>query len=214
MVHKLKLLFETTARGEDGGALTISRNFSASLHPKAALCDFIGKWRGRPVADGETIDFAKLIGANATLVISHQTNKSGGTYAQIDAVSKPTQGLRASGGYDPVAMRRRLAEWIAKQGLAGGQQAPVNSNQSPVISNQTGGTLSPALCPQAGAGEAVRQPWPQDRLFPGLPAATAGAVPLAAGPPVVGPAPATAMPTPAVAAVADPAALGDDDVPF
>jgi ring-1,2-phenylacetyl-CoA epoxidase subunit PaaE len=54
---------------------------------KAKLAEFLGKWRGRPVVPGESIDLSKLIGANCTLVVSHQQNMVGRTYASIDAVS-------------------------------------------------------------------------------------------------------------------------------
>jgi len=64
---------------------------------------------------GETIDLQKLIGACCTLVISHQQNLAGKTYASIDAVAKPTRKVTPSGTYDPAAARQRYAEWKAKQ---------------------------------------------------------------------------------------------------
>lgn len=118
MVNKVRLVFESEQPTEDGRRCTISKNFTASLHPKAKLAEFLGKWRGRPVLPGEIIDLGKLLGACCTLVISHQQNLVGKTYASIDAVSKPVKRLAASGGYDPAAARQRLAEWKAKQGNA------------------------------------------------------------------------------------------------
>lgn len=115
MVNKLRLVFESEQKLPDGRNFTITKNFTASLHPKARLAEFLGRWRGRPVAPGETIDLGKLIGACCTLVISHQANTPGQTYACIDAVSKPTKALKASGYYDPAAARQRIADWKAKQ---------------------------------------------------------------------------------------------------
>jgi hypothetical protein len=115
MVNKLRLVFETEQKLEDGRNCTISKNFTASLHPKAKLAEFLGKWRGRPVVPGETIDLGKLIGACCTIVVSHQQNQQGRTYAGIDAVSKPTKRLVPSGHYDPIATRQRIEEWKAKQ---------------------------------------------------------------------------------------------------
>lgn len=115
IVPKLKLVFESEQKTDDGRNCTISKNFTASLHPKARLAEFLGKWRGRPVLPGESIDLGKLIGVCCTLVISHQQNFAGKTYANIDAISKPTKKLNASGGYDPAASRQRIAEWKAKQ---------------------------------------------------------------------------------------------------
>lgn len=114
MVNKVKLVFESEARTEDGTPCTVSKNFTASLHPKAKLAEFLGKWRGRPVTPGETIDLAKLIGASCTLVISHQQNMAGKTYASIDAVSKPTRKVTPSGRYDAAAARQRYAEWCLR----------------------------------------------------------------------------------------------------
>ena len=116
---KLKITFESEAKTDDGKPCTVSKNFTASLHPKAKLSEFLGKWRGRPVAPGETIGLDKLIGASCTLVISHQKNMVGKTYAAIDAVSKPTKKVTPSGTYDPAAARQRYADWKAKQGPSG-----------------------------------------------------------------------------------------------
>ncbi len=120
LVNKVRLFFETEQKNEEGKNCVISKTFTASLHPKAKLAEFLGKWRGRPVVPGESIDLAKLVGANCTLVISHQQNMVGRTYASIDAVSKPTKRLVASGSYDPALARQRIAEWKAKQVESGG----------------------------------------------------------------------------------------------
>jgi len=112
---KVKLAFESEAKTEDGKPCMVSKNFTASLHPKAKLAAFLGKWRGRPVVPGESIDLQKLVGASCTLVISHQKNLAGKTYASIDAVSKPTRKVTPSGTYDPAAARQRYADWKAKQ---------------------------------------------------------------------------------------------------
>ena len=86
----------------------------------------------------------KLIGASCTLVISHQQNMVGKTYAAIDAVSKPTKKVTPSGTYDPAAAAQRYADWKAKQGQSGNREsakaetsaptapaAPVKNNAAP-----------------------------------------------------------------------------------
>ena len=98
LVNKVRLVFETEEKNGDGKNCTLSKSFTASLNSKAKLAEFLGKWRGRPIVPGETIDLGKLIGACCTLVISHQQNMVGRTYASIDAVSKPTRKVTASGG--------------------------------------------------------------------------------------------------------------------
>ena len=105
----------------------MTKTFTASVHPKAKLADFLGKWRGRAVVPGESIDLAKLIGACCTLVISHQQNMVGRTYASIDAVSKPTKKVVPSGHYDPALARQRIAEWSLRT-ATGAKEATANPN--------------------------------------------------------------------------------------
>ena len=142
MVNKVKLTFESEAKTDDGKPCTVTKSFSASLHPKSNLSAFIGKWRGRPVQPGESIDLQKLIGACCTLVISHQQNQSGKTYAAIDAVSKPTKKVTPSGQYDPAAARQRYADWCLRQA----KPAPT--------------AAAPVAAPQANAPAPVKQAVP------------------------------------------------------
>ena len=114
MVNKVKITFESEAKTEDGKPCSVAKSFTASLYPKSTLSTFLSKWRGRPVAPGETIGLDKLIGACCTLVISHQKSLSGKTYASIDAVSKPTRRVAPSGQYDPAAARKRYEEWCLR----------------------------------------------------------------------------------------------------
>ena len=159
MVNKVKLVFETGTRGEDGTVLTVSKTFTASLGPTAKLAEFLGKWRGRPVVLGEKVDLEKVMGASCTLVISHQRNLVGKIYASIDAVSKPTRAVAPSGTYDGVAMRKRLAEWKAKQVAGGSSQLSVISSQPPVGSGQASGAARPpqSIAPAAQAAGGGRQ---------------------------------------------------------
>ncbi len=148
MVNKVKITFESEALTDDGKRCSVSKNFTASLHPKAKLAEFLGKWRGRPVMPGESIDLQKLIGANCTLVISHQQNLSGKTYASIDAVSKPTKKVAPSGQYDPAAARQRYADWKAKQAAAPAAPAPVAAPRATVPSKSAAAPAAPAPQPE------------------------------------------------------------------
>ena len=160
IVNKVKLVFESEQTTDDGKRCSVSKNFTASLHPKAKLADFLGKWRGRPVMPGETIDLNKLIGASCTLVISHQQNLSGKTYASIDAVSKPTKKVAPSGTYDPAATRQRYAEWCLRTATmkqAGGQAAaPSRPSSGPAKA----GPPSPASASEGQSKSAAAQAAP------------------------------------------------------
>ena len=136
MVNKVKVVFETEMKTTDGSDSTVAKSFTASLHPKSNLAGFLSKWRGRPVAPGESIELQKLIGACCTLVISHQKSLSGKTYASIDAVSKPTKKVTPSGAYDPAAARKRYADWKAKQSAAPSAPAPSAPVASPMAAPQ------------------------------------------------------------------------------
>lgn len=109
-VHKLRLVFETEEKMEDGRNFIVSKKFTASLHPKANLNKFISTWRGKTIHPDEEIELEKLIGVSCVLVISHQELPDGKVYASIDAVSKPTKKLTPSGGYDLIAAHARAEE--------------------------------------------------------------------------------------------------------
>lgn len=125
---KLRLVFELEAKMDDGRPFIQTKPFTASLHQKSTLNGFISKWRGRPIGENETVDLDKLLGAQATLVISHVTAQdgSGKVFSSIDAVSKPTKKLVASGEYDPAAARQRIADYKAKAPATGKPVAKVN----------------------------------------------------------------------------------------
>ncbi|MGZ4973508.1 MAG: hypothetical protein ACXWDN_12175, partial [Limisphaerales bacterium] len=135
-----------------GRRCTIGKRFTASLHTKSRLAEFLGKWRGRPVVPGETIDLSKLIGASCTLVVSHQLDLSGQPYGAIDAISKPTKKVTPSGQYDPAAARQR----IAQAGLASKSASP-NRGVTPTPS---AAAPARAMTPATPAAESKRQAEP------------------------------------------------------
>ena len=171
LVNRVRLVFETEQRNDEGKNCVISKTFTASLHAKAKLAEFLGKWRGKPVVPGESIDLAKLIGANCTLVISHQQNMVGRTYASIDAVSKPTKRVAPSGHYDPAMARQRIAEAKAKEAV-GQMQNSERRMQNP---GRPAAPLNPvaAAFPQAPVNAAP---------FPAPPPKSSAAVPAAPAP--------------------------------
>jgi hypothetical protein len=152
--RKLKLVFETEHVGEDGKrGIVTSKKFNASMHPKSHLAEFVGKWRGRPLVPGENVDLNKLPGASCTLVLSHQLGKSSGKiYAAIDAVSQPTKKVQPSGTYDGVAMRQRVAEWVAKEVA---QAVPAPYAAAPVSATPAN-VPHPSPPPQHGAHGVTR----------------------------------------------------------
>ena len=217
MVNKLKLVFETQCKLPDGQTATISKNFTATLHPKGKLTGFLGSWRGRAVSPAEKIDLDRLLGASCTLVISSQMGTSGRPYSSIDAVSKATVKLTPTGTYNGVLARARIAEWQAKQ-QAGG------------LRPEAGGGAVPGMAAAGAVGwtRPVAAPVPARPAAPAAPADGFGQVqPVAAAVGAVVPPPASAamgapmtMVAPSLPASAPAPAggfgddAGDDEVPF
>lgn len=108
--HKIRIVWETTEKKQDGTPYFLSRRYTASLHAKSRLTEMLSKWRGRPIQPDEVIDMENLIGANATLLIGESVSKDGRPLASIDAVTRPTRKLQPSGTYDPHEARRRIVE--------------------------------------------------------------------------------------------------------
>jgi hypothetical protein len=109
---KLKLTFELETSAEDGHGFWVSKSFTASLHPKATLAQFLSKWRGKPIAENEKIDLGVLIGVSAMLVLQHvQNDVTGKIYAVIDTVAKPQKKQTPRGKYDGAAARVKIQEY-------------------------------------------------------------------------------------------------------
>ena len=115
--QQVRLNFELEAKMDDGKPFTCGKSFTASLNAKATLAKFLAKWRGKPIAEGESLDLEKLIGQSCTLVLGPWTSADGQkSGVGIDAVSKPSKKLAPSGHYDPKATRQRIKERQDKYG--------------------------------------------------------------------------------------------------
>jgi len=99
-----KFVFETTVLRQDGSPYCVwSRGFTASLHEKAALTQFLKKWFGRALTatEEESFDTEDLVGRPAEIVITHEEGRTGEVYASIalirpDRTSTP---LKPSGKF-------------------------------------------------------------------------------------------------------------------
>lgn len=146
VTQRVRIVFETADSGAGPGQL--SRSFTASLHQKSRLAEFLGKWRGRPVIPGDSIDLDHLIGVSCTLVVSHQQRNDGaGLYASIDAISRPTRKMVASGQYDPKAAREQLAE---KQVRAAQGPGPAGPGGRPAAPAAVAAPAKAAVEPEVG----------------------------------------------------------------
>lgn len=114
--HKVLMTFEITdpdTRRADGSAHTVSKRFSASLHPKSGLRKFLESWRGRPFERAELkgFDLKNVLALDCLVGVVHDT-KSDRTYANLGSVMKLPKGM-APGAAEvtPVAFDLSAPDW-------------------------------------------------------------------------------------------------------
>ncbi|QIK38106.1 hypothetical protein GWK36_09030 [Caldichromatium japonicum] len=92
--HKIAIAWQLDERRSDGAPFTVSRRFTASLHEKAALRQFLEAWRGRPFTPEELKGFAlpRLINAPCLLNIVHE-ERGGNTFAAIKSIAPMPRGM-------------------------------------------------------------------------------------------------------------------------
>jgi len=108
----LYLIFQLESTMADGRRHSIRRKFTASLNPKANLNKFLAKWRGKPIADGESINFKGMIGTGCVLEIEHSEGMDGKIWANIDRARALAKGdwIKVDKDYDPQRTRDGIAE--------------------------------------------------------------------------------------------------------
>lgn len=98
--HKIKIGFELFGEDEAGQPLTImvdgvempltiTKDYTVSLHEKANLRKELAAWRGKDFTDEEAqgFDVRKLIGAYAMVNVTHKANAKGKVRANISGLS-------------------------------------------------------------------------------------------------------------------------------
>ena len=107
--HKIRLSWEVHGEDDDGKPLTItvdgrsvpmtvSKNYTVSLHEKAALRRELVAWRGRDFTPEEAraFDVSKLLGAWCLINVTNTTGNNGKTYANVAGLSPLPKALAAS----------------------------------------------------------------------------------------------------------------------
>lgn len=94
--HKVRLSWEVFGDDDDGQPLTVndmpmtvSKEYTVSLHEKAALRRDLAAWRGRDFTDEERrgFDIDRLLGAYALINVTHDTGGNGKTYANVAGIA-------------------------------------------------------------------------------------------------------------------------------
>ena len=102
----------------------VSKQFTNSLHEKAALRNMLQAWRGESFPDNPEFDFdmSQMLGQPCMLTVIHKNGKDGTTYAKVDNIMGLPEGLEAPKASriisfdfdDPDALNTMtlLPEWI------------------------------------------------------------------------------------------------------
>jgi hypothetical protein len=134
LTRRVKLFWELHGEDERGNALSMddgrpmiqSREYTWSLHEKAALRQHLEAWRGLAFSDAELkgFDINKVLGQFCMLTIAHRLS-DGKTYADVKNVSSVPSVIKKAGlpsgindtmifdlnKFDPV-MFESLSEWL------------------------------------------------------------------------------------------------------
>ena len=134
--HKVRLSWEVFGDDDDGQPLvvndmpmTVSKEYTVSLHEKAALRRDLAAWRGRDFTDEERrgFDIDKLLGVYALINVTHDTGSNGKTYANIAGIAPIPKAMAASkpAGVHPLtrldldapdmSVFEALPEWLQKR---------------------------------------------------------------------------------------------------
>ncbi|MEO7345378.1 MAG: hypothetical protein ABIU85_11145 [Methylotenera sp.] len=116
--HKIKIGFELFGDDEDGSPLTIdidgkempltiTKDYTYSMHEKANLRKDLGAWRGKMFGDEEaaTFETLTLLGAYCMLNITHKEDAQGKVRANISGIS-PLPGALKNNKPKPVHVNR------------------------------------------------------------------------------------------------------------
>jgi hypothetical protein len=90
--HKVKIVFELDEKMADGRPFITMRDFTVSLHEKAALRIFLKNWRGRDFTEEELKGFDPKVLIGKGCLLSMVEN---GEYVNIDSVMKLPKGMEA-----------------------------------------------------------------------------------------------------------------------
>src|SRR5215831_6323651 len=98
--NKLRVVWQSEERRDDGKPFLLSRRYTASLSEKASLRKDLESWRGRPFTPEELdgFDIENLLAVNAYLNVLH-AERDGKTYPNVASVAplkKSTPRMTAS----------------------------------------------------------------------------------------------------------------------
>lgn len=107
------------------GPMVIGKTYTSSLSEKANLRKDLQAWRGRAFSEDELkrFDISKLLGAPATISVTHKPRESGGVYANVTSIGGLPKGLdkpQVEGepfiyGDEDAEAYERLPKWLKEK---------------------------------------------------------------------------------------------------
>lgn len=107
------------------GPMVIGKTYTSSLSEKANLRKDLQAWRGKVFTEDELkkFDISKLLGAPATISVTHKPRESGGVYANVTSIGGLPKGLdkpQAEGepliyGDEDAEAYERLPKWLKEK---------------------------------------------------------------------------------------------------
>jgi hypothetical protein len=107
------------------GPMVIGKTYTSSLSEKANLRKDLQAWRGRAFTEDELkrFDISKLLGAPATISVTHKPRESGGVYANVTSIGGLPKGLdkpQVEGepfiyGDEDAEAYERLPKWLKEK---------------------------------------------------------------------------------------------------
>lgn len=169
--HKILLQFEITDaenRRDDGTAHTMSRRFTASLHPKAALRKLLEAWRGRPFTPEElkAFDLKTLLGVPCLVGIIHET-KGDKTYANLSSIMRLPKGFAPGLDTEPlIHFDLSAPDWTVFAALPSRLQDQISASPEFARLTPPKSVTLPTPTAPAPTPPAARAPAPQAPAMP------------------------------------------------
>ena len=93
--RKVYLVWELTSEKKSGSTQNhvIARDYTLSLDAKAHLRAVADALRGKPLADGESINLRKMLGRPCLVAVEHGKTGKGRDFARVKSVAQPVRGM-------------------------------------------------------------------------------------------------------------------------
>jgi hypothetical protein len=123
--HKCRIVWQVAETKDDGKPFIVQKQYTASLHEKAALRKDLESWRGRPFTkqEAEGFDVETLIGVPCLLNVQH-VERNGATYANVVSLMRLPKGMAAIQARDYVRVKDRTDQHDAPLPPSNGTDDP------------------------------------------------------------------------------------------